>query len=119
MTEADKKSRNKSRNALSMVALARRAGKIVSGEDSCHRAIRNGEALLVILASDCSDNTRKKFRDKTKFYNVPIIEHFTKDEITTHTGLQNRATIAVTDANFAAKIKDLTNVLDADSGQVI
>ena len=95
---------------LSMVALARRAGKIVTGEDSCHRAIRSGEALLVLLASDASANTQKKFRDKTNFYNVPIIEHFTRDEITTHTGLQNRATIAITDQNFAKKIQELGSI---------
>jgi len=101
MTDAEKK------RVLSMVALARRAGKIVTGEDSCHRAIRNGEALLVFLATDASANTQKKFRDKTNFYNVPIIEIFTKQEITTHTGLQNRATIAITDQNFAKKITEL------------
>jgi len=95
---------------LSMVALARRAGKVITGEDSCHRAIRNGEALLVLLASDASANTQKKFRDKTNFYNIPIITHFTKDEITTHTGLQNRATIAITDQNFAKKIQELGSI---------
>ena len=105
MNDIDKK------RILSMLALARKAGKTITGEDGCHGAIRTGTAKLVILAKDCSDNTRKKFRDKTKFYDVPIIEHFTKDEISQHTGLHNRAAIAVTDANFAAKINELTNAL--------
>lgn len=48
--------------ALSRLGLATRAGKLISGEEIVLKAIRSGEAKLVLLAGDASDNTRKKFQ---------------------------------------------------------
>ena len=91
-----------------MLALARRAGKLISG-DSCESAIRDGKAILVFISSDASENTKKKFRDKTTHYNVPLHCLFNKDELEAHTGLHNRSALAVTDTNFAKKISDIIN----------
>ena len=96
---------------LSMVALARKAGKLVAGEESCEKAIRSGEALLVHVARDASANTQKKFGNKANYYKTPIYSLFTKEEINRHIGLHNRATFVVTDENFAAKIKEIAEEL--------
>ena len=95
---------------LSMLALARKAGKVVAGGDGCEKAIRDGKALLVFLASDASANTQKKFRDKTSFYNAPLTEIFTKDDLS-HIGLEDRAVVAILDENFAKKMKEMLEVL--------
>jgi len=92
---------------LSMLALAKKAGKIITGEEGCVKAIRNGTAKLVLVATDASDNTKKKFGDKTSFYDVPIHSLFDKEMVAAHIGLQNRATIVVTDAGFVKKILEL------------
>ena len=47
--------------ALSMIGLATKAGKIASGEFAVESAVRKGKAVLVISASDASDNTKKSF----------------------------------------------------------
>lgn len=47
--------------ALSMIGLATKAGKIASGEFAVESAVRKGKAVLVIIASDASDNTKKSF----------------------------------------------------------
>ena len=44
-----------------MLGLAMKAGKVVSGEFAVDKSIKEGSAFLVIIASDASDNTRKKF----------------------------------------------------------
>jgi len=85
---------------LSMLSLARKAGKVISGADTCEKAIRNGKALLVFAAADASAKTLKKFRDKTTFYNIPLSTALTTQNLT-QIGLDGRTIIAVTDQNFA------------------
>ena len=46
---------------LSLVGLAMKAGKVVSGEFSTEKAVKEGKASLVIVAEDASDNTKKLF----------------------------------------------------------
>ncbi len=93
---------------IMMLGLAMKAGKVVSGETGCENSIRDGSALLVILAEDASSNTSKKFRDKCSFYNVPLIVKYKKDEIGRALGKELRSVAAVTDKGFAdALIKKL------------
>ena len=96
------------RRLSSLLSLAAKSGNITTGEDSCVRAIRNGSAKLVIVATDASDNTRKKFKDKAGFYNVPHCEFSAKEELNKTIGKSNRATLVITDAGFAGAIKELT-----------
>ena len=48
---------------LNLIGLAQKAGKVVSGEFMTEKAVKTGEAALVILAEDASENTQKKFRN--------------------------------------------------------
>ncbi|MCL2397156.1 MAG: ribosomal L7Ae/L30e/S12e/Gadd45 family protein [Defluviitaleaceae bacterium] len=98
---------NAKKRLLSMMALARKAGKLTTGEEGCEKAIRSGLALLVFVATDASDNTKKKFGNKTTFYDVPIYSFFTKEETGRHTGLYTRAVFVVTDENFAGKMVEI------------
>ena len=56
---------------LSLVGLATKAGKTVSGEFMTEREVKSGRAALVILAEDSSENTRKKFCNMCEYYEVP------------------------------------------------
>ena len=66
---------------LNLIGLAMKAGKVVSGEFSVEKCIKSGKARLVIIASDASENTKKKFEDKCKFYHVPILIYSTKEDL--------------------------------------
>ena len=92
---------------LSLLGLCRRAGKLVSGNAKVEGAIQNGTALLVLIASDASDNTKKKFTDKCMFYEVPHACVFSKDSLGSAIGYEERAVTAVTDAGFADKLTGL------------
>ena len=46
---------------ISLVGLAAKAGKVVSGEFATEKAVKTQKAFLVIIAQDASENTRKKF----------------------------------------------------------
>lgn len=90
--------------ALSRLGLAMRAGRVISGEEAVLEAIRSGEAKLVVLASDASENTKKKFRDKCSHYNVMLMTGGTRFELGAAIGKTERVVLAVTDEGFAALI---------------
>ncbi len=92
--------------ALSMIGLASKARCLVSGEFAVERAVKSHKAFLVIVANDASDNTRKKFEDMCRYYKVPIIFYSDKEELGRVLGKEYRASIALTDANFAKGIQD-------------
>lgn len=90
--------------AFSYLGLSMRAGKIVSGDEGVLKAIRSGEAQLVILASDASDNAKKKYQDKCLSYKIPIVEFCDRYEIGKSIGKEERVIVAVTDSGLAKMI---------------
>ena len=95
------------RRITSLFSLAQKAGKLVTGEFSCEKALRSKTAQLVIVAEDASDNTKKKFSQKCFHYKKPFYILFTKNELSSAIGKENRASFAVCDAGFAGRIKEL------------
>ncbi len=91
---------------LGTLGLARRAGKTVLGTDLVCKAMRRGELLSVILASDASDNTKKRIRDKTAFYGVRLIEiDACSDELGRSVGKSGSvAAVGITDENFSSAL---------------
>ena len=90
--------------ALSLISLAMKAGKIVSGEFCTEKEVKTGMAFLVIVAEDASENTKKKFQNMCEFYEVPIYFYGDKDTLGHAMGKEFRASLAVTDAGFAKEI---------------
>ncbi|ALS27591.1 ribosomal L7Ae/L30e/S12e/Gadd45 family protein [Paenibacillus cisolokensis] len=89
---------------LARLGMAMRAGKLATGDDTVLRAVRQGNARLVIVSADASDNTKKKFRDKCEFYGVPIAEAFSRFELGQAVGKGERVVVAVLDEGFAKLI---------------
>ena len=68
MTDTEREER-----LLSTAGLAARAGKTVPGTGLVCEQLRRGQILLVLEASDTSENTHKRLSDKTAFYGVPLV----------------------------------------------
>ena len=93
-----------------MISLATKAGKTASGEFSTEQSVKSFRAELVIVATDASDNTKKKFQNMCEFYEVPIYFYGDKDTLGHAMGKEFRASLAVNDAGFAKGImKHLDN----------
>lgn len=94
----------KNNKVLSLVGLATKAGKTVSGEFSTEKSVKTGRSFLVIVADDASENTKKKFRNMCEFYDVPV--YFLSDKITVGKamGKEFRASLSIQDENFAKAI---------------
>lgn len=93
------------RKELSLLGLAAKAGKVVSGEFATENAVKSGKAFLVLTAEDASNNTRKKFNDMCTYYEVPLYTIGSKEELGTAIGKEYRACIAVTQEQFAVAMK--------------
>ena len=89
---------------LSLIGLAMKAGRCTSGETMTENETKLGRARLVIVASDASDNTKKKFRDMCEFYKVPICFYGDKDTLGHAMGKEFRASLAILDEGFARGI---------------
>lgn len=91
--------------AFSSLSLCMKAGKLVSGEFSVETALKAGNVKLVILATDASDNTKKKFNNMCTYRNIECIELGTKIELGSALGKEFRASIGIVDDGFAKNIK--------------
>ena len=88
----------------SLLGLCTRSRNLVSGEFATEGAVKDGSAWLVIVATDASANTKKLFKDKCSFYEVPCFEYGTKESLGHAIGKEIRASIAVLDEGFAKSI---------------
>ena len=60
--------------------------------------------MLVIIAEDASDNTKKLFADKCLFYEVPVYNYGTKEDLGRAIGKDLRSSVGVCDAGLADAI---------------
>jgi ribosomal protein L7Ae-like RNA K-turn-binding protein len=91
---------------LNLLGLAQRSDNVISGEELVVKAIQNGKAKFVFLASDASPTTKKLIENKSKYYQVAVSNEFEFKELSTAIG-RPRKIIAITDDGFAKKFKTL------------
>lgn len=92
---------------MSILGLANRARKIISGEELSIKEIQRGKAKLVLLSADASANTTKKITDKCKSYQVPLKLVDNRYTLGTAIGKDARVVVAVLDEGFAKKLLTL------------
>lgn len=91
---------------LSSLGLAKRAGKVITGTEMVQDAVRSGKALMVIAASDISDNSRKKLTNTCAHYNTELFEYADMQMLSAALGQKKLITsVAITDENFKILIK--------------
>ena len=97
---------------LSLLGLATKSGRVVSGEFMVEKLVKARNAKLVIVATDASDTSKKSYNDMCSFYHVPIYFYGTKESLGHSIGKEMRASVAVMDEGFAKsiekKLKDST-----------
>lgn len=88
---------------LTLLGLARRAGKLAVGEEPVRLALQEGAARTVFLAQDASDHTRRKLEPKLGEVSLRLIPA-TKAEVGRALGRESCAICAVTDKGFAQSL---------------
>lgn len=56
------------------LGLAMRARRLILGTEIVSNSIAKGEVKLVLVSSSASNNTKKLVANKSKHYDVPLIE---------------------------------------------
>lgn len=99
-----------------MLGIAAKSGNVVSGEFSTEKAVKTGRAYMVIVSEEASDNTKKMFRNMTDFYEVPLHEFGSKEELGRCIGKEYRASLAITDENLANAVEKKLQAVKLNNG---
>ena len=92
-----------------MLGLCRRAGKTVLGTEMiCKQMREKKKPVLVLIASDVSENTMTKLIGKSIFYGIPyLIPDVGGEQLAERLGRTGAlAAVAVTDGGFAAELRN-------------
>ncbi len=90
---------------LSLLGLMRRANAIAVGEVNTGSAARSGKAKLLLLASDASENARRRAGGFAAGRGLTLLElPYTKEEFSSAVGTAGGSMAAITDRGFAAAL---------------
>ena len=99
------------KSVLALIGLSMRQRAVESGSFLTEKAVKSGNAKLVIIAEDASDNTRKDFTDMCTYYHVPFCVFGTKDILGHAIGKEFRVVMALTNPGLSDKISEQINIL--------
>ncbi|MGI6781674.1 MAG: L7Ae/L30e/S12e/Gadd45 family ribosomal protein [Acholeplasmataceae bacterium] len=83
-----------------VLGLIQRARKLIIGTELVIKGLQKQEVSLVLVASDASNNTKKKMTDKANFYQVKIIE-LDSNLLNQSIGKKGAKVVGITDLGFA------------------
>ncbi len=89
---------------LSLLGLAKRAGKVIVGTDAVISKLQENKLNLIFVAKDASLATIDKIEKKAFYYDVKIIKSFTSDELSNCIGSNNNKVLGLSDKGFADTI---------------
>ena len=91
-------------NVLSLLGIAQRGRRLVSGQDVVKREITRGRVALMIIAEDTSFNSKDKFVSLSKKHGIPVLIWGNSYDLGRALGQNKRTAIGITDKNFAVEI---------------
>ncbi len=86
----------------SALGLAQRAGKLLSGDYACEKAVKGGKAHLVTLDESVSEATYARYSGMCERAGIPCLR---VEEMDNAIGRDGRKIAAVTDSGFARMIQ--------------
>lgn len=102
-------------SALRLLGLARRAGAVAPGTEAVRRALRDGEALLILMAEDASSVQMKKIRTMQDDGSIPRVTLGDRATLGAALGVAELSVVAVTQASLANRlIEELEGSEDED-----
>ena len=104
-------------SVLSLLGLAQKAGKIASGEFATEKSIKSGRAYLVIVSGDASENIKKKMRQMTEYYEVPLCIYGQKEALGRCVGKSERSMLAILDQGFSKAVEKRLKTIDQSGGK--
>jgi ribosomal protein L7Ae-like RNA K-turn-binding protein len=91
-------------DALRVLGLARRAGRVVVGSDAVRAASRQGKVAVIVVARDVGESARRRLRSALRA--TPTFECGTMEELGAAVGRGRVVVVAVTDSGLARRAVD-------------
>jgi len=93
-----------------LLGLARRAGAVAPGTEAVRRAVRDGEARLIVVASDASSVQLDKIRGTLQDGSIPWVTLGDRNTLGGAVGLAELSALAVTDRSLGDRLAEELNV---------
>ncbi len=90
---------------LNIIGLAKRKGDLIVGSKAIIEALQKKEKLMVFLASDAGDNTKKKIKDKTLHYNAVLDQTYSKASLEKAIGKKATSVVAIKHSKLLNALK--------------
>lgn len=90
---------------LNNLGLCQKSNGVISGEEMVIEYIRKNKVFYVFLASDASDNAKKRIKDKAKYYNVEVDDSYSSFDLSTAIGKSGRMVVGITNSGFVKILK--------------
>ena len=104
------------KRALSLLGLARKAGKIVLGFTKVDAALKNQRVALLLAARDGAENGKKQLSSRADARHLVVLEAFSVAQLCLAFGRANVIHAAVTDGDWAQRIQQQANRFTAYIG---
>lgn len=102
-------------NALHLIGIARKAGRIEVGEEPVGASARGRQARLIVLATDAAGNTVRRAGHFAEAGSTPLVQSpYTKAELGLAAGRSSCAMLAFTDPGLAASFMDKLAALNGE-----
>ena len=105
-------------NLASLISLARKAGKLVSGFSKTEAALKAGSVKLLLAAHDGAPDGRRKLANKAKAMNIALCSQLSSDELGMALGQENVIHAGLTDVGWAQRIERDAGRLAAYRGDI-
>ncbi|NNF12757.1 MAG: 50S ribosomal protein L7ae [Gemmatimonadetes bacterium] len=91
-------------SALRLLGLARRAGAVAPGTNAVRRAVREGDAKLIVVAKDASSVQLEKIRTTLHDRSIPRAVLGDRNTLGAAVGFARLSAVAVTDGALADRL---------------
>ncbi|MDP2471651.1 MAG: L7Ae/L30e/S12e/Gadd45 family ribosomal protein [Candidatus Palauibacterales bacterium] len=103
-TETDRE-----REALQLVGLARRAGRVAVGTRSVREAARRGKLSIVIVAEDATQNSLARLGTLVRDPGLPVVRCGDRSGLGRAVGRSEAVVVGVSDPGLAERIATVAN----------
>jgi ribosomal protein L7Ae-like RNA K-turn-binding protein len=103
------------RKVVSLLGLARRARKVVSGSEAVESAVKRRSARLILTAADASERSAATIRALAARAGVACHTCLAMDELGAAVGGGPRSSVAVTDPHIAEAVLSVLAIVQAET----
>jgi ribosomal protein L7Ae-like RNA K-turn-binding protein len=100
-----------SKEILSFIGIAKKANKLISGQDVVERNLISNDVFLVIISEDAAENTKEKFYGLCLKKKIPVIIWGESGELGKAIGKERRKVFGITHTGFAHELQKRINLL--------